>query len=114
MMKQIVAAVAVLIFFSSCEKTKLEGVPQCINSKIQKIKNQPRWNPPASVTEYRYNDKKVYLFSSDCCDRFEELFDEDCNYICAPGGGITGKGDMKCTDFYQKAVFVKLVWKDER
>jgi hypothetical protein len=113
-MKRIVSVVAVLILLSSCEKTKLEGVPQCINNKIQKIKNQPRWNPPASVAEYRYNDKKVYLFSSDCCDKFEELFDEDCNYICAPGGGITGKGDMKCADFSQKAVFVKLVWKDNR
>jgi hypothetical protein len=113
-MKTMVAVALLFILFSSCKKDKLEGVPECISNKIQKIKNQPRWNPPASITEYRYKDKRVYLFTADCCDQYVELFDENCNYICAPGGGITGKGDMKCTDFSEKAVFVKLVWKDER
>jgi hypothetical protein len=64
--------------------------------------------------EYRYNGKRVFLFSSDCCDQFNQVVDEQCNYICAPSGGITGKGDRKCTDFADKAELVKVVWKDER
>lgn len=42
------------------------------------------------------------------------LFDENCNRICAPDGGKTGKGDGKCPDFFEKRTDEKLVWKDER
>jgi hypothetical protein len=90
------------------------SIPGCIQAKIDSIKALPRFNPPAEVTEYIYKDKRVFLFSSDCCDNFNLLFDENCNYVCAPSGGITGKGDMSCTDFTDKAKVVKLVWKDER
>jgi hypothetical protein len=53
-----------------------------------------------------------FLFSSDCCDNYNILLDENCNYNLRPFGGFTGKGDMKCKDFYRKAKLVKLVWKE--
>ncbi len=92
----------------------INKIPVCIQAKIDSIKKLPRFNPPAEVTEYTYNNKKVFLFSSDCCDFFNLLFDENCNYVCAPTGGITGQGDFKCTDFTKNAKLVKLVWKDDR
>lgn len=91
-----------------------QSIPACIQAKIDSIKKLPRFNPPAEVNEYVYKDKRVFLFSSDCCDQFNLLFDENCNYVCAPTGGISGKGDMKCTDFTEKAKLVRLVWKDPR
>lgn len=91
-----------------------QSIPTCIQAKIDSIKNLPRFNPPAEVNEYVYKDKRVFLFSSNCCDNFNLLFDENCNYVCAPTGGISGKGDMKCTDFTEKAKLVRLVWKDPR
>ena len=97
-----------------CRKLKAPLVPSCIQARIETIKEQPRWNPPAEVKEYRYNGKRVFLFSSNCCDQFNEVVDEACNAICAPSGGITGKGDEKCTDFDEKAELVRVVWKDER
>ncbi len=90
------------------------SIPPCIQKKIDSIKQQPVWNPPAEIHEYDYNGKKVYVVSADCCDRFHTAFDENCNYICAPSGGFTGKGDRKCVDFFEKAKHIKLVWKDER
>jgi len=33
--------------------------------------------------------------------------------LCAPSGGITGKGDGKCPDFNEKAGEGKLIWKKE-
>ena len=96
------------------EAEKAAQVPACIQAKIDTIRNSPRWNPPAEVNEYAYKGKRVFLFSSPCCDHFNELFDENCNYLCAPSGGFTGRGDMKCVDFKDSATFVKLVWKDER
>lgn len=102
----------VVFSFGTCKKEAL--LPECIQQKIVAIKAQPKWNPPARVDEYLYNGKRVYLFSSDCCDQFNQLYDVNCNYICAPGGGITGKGDGKCSDFKTAAQFIRTVWKDER
>lgn len=90
------------------------GIPACIQQKIDSIKQQPVWNPPAEVYEYNYGERPVFLFSADCCDRPSTAVDSNCNYVCAPSGGFSGKGDRKCVDFFEKAKLVRLVWKDER
>ena len=97
-----------------CTKNKVANIPACIQQKINSIKAQPKWNPPATVTEYEYKGEKVYLFTSNCCDQYIELYDSNCNYICAPSGGITGSGDRKCTDFSAQAAMIGEVWKDPR
>ncbi len=94
--------------------TKSLSIPTCIQHKIDSVKLVPVWNPPASIEEYDYNGKKVYVLSANCCDFFATAFDEDCNYVCAPSGGFTGKGDGLCRDFNEKAKLVRVVWKDER
>jgi hypothetical protein len=102
-----------LILAAQCNKQQ-GAIPTCIQAKIDQIKAQPKWNPPATVNEYIYQGKHVYLFSSDCCDQYNQLYDENCNSLCAPSGGITGKGDGKCADFSSASQLVKLVWKDSR
>jgi len=106
--------IPLMITQEQCNKNKLAEIPDCVQQKINTIKAKPKWNPPATVTEYLYNGKKVYLFTSDCCDQYIELYDNDCNYLCAPSGGIAGSGDRKCTDFYSTATLIREVWKDER
>ena len=98
----------------SCTKDRPVNCPSCIQEWINTVKKQSTWNPPAEVNEYFYNGKTVYLLSANCCDQYVTLVDSFCNYLCAPSGGITGGGDHKCTDFYSKAKFIRLVWKDER
>ena len=110
-MKYLLIILSSFLLADDCNK-KANEIPSCIQQKIDQIKALPQWNPPAEVNEYK--GKHVYLFSADCCDQFNQLFDSTCNYLCAPSGGITGKGDMKCTDFSSAAQFVKLVWKDSR
>lgn len=100
------------LFSFQCSKDY--NVPACINKKIAQIKAQSKWNPPAEVNEYTYQGKKVYLFTSDCCDQYIMLYDGSCNYLCSPSGGITGNGDGKCSDFYTEAKHERLVWKDSR
>jgi hypothetical protein len=102
-----------VILAVQCNKQQSE-IPTCIQAKIDQIKAQPKWNPPATVNEYIYQGKHVYLISSDCCDQYNQLVDENCNILCAPSGGITGKGDGKCADFSSASQFVKLTWKDSR
>lgn len=90
------------------------GLPGCIQQKIDSIKKLPVWNPAAQIEEYEYHGKKVFVVSADCCDFFTTAYDENCNYICAPSGGFTGRGDGLCNDFNEKGKLVKQVWKDER
>lgn len=101
------------LFGHQCGKNKTR-IPVCVQQRIDSIKAEPKWNPPAEVNEYVYKGKRVFLFTSNCCDQYIMLYDGTCNYICAPSGGFTGKGDGKCTDFYENAKHVKLIWKDER
>ena len=100
--------------FISCKKDCKPGIPECIQQRIEEIKKQPKWNPPAEINEYSYNGQTVYLVSADCCDQYDVLLDSKCNKICSPGGGIGGNGDGKCEDFYKKATNKKLIWKDDR
>lgn len=113
-MKYLIMAVLVpYIAASDCNKSKL-STPACIQDRIQQIKAQPKQNPPGEVNEYIYQDKHVYLFVSPCCDQYNIAYDANCNPVCAPTGGYTGKGDGQCPDFNDQAKWVRLVWKDER
>jgi len=91
-----------------------DSLPVCITKKIDMIKQEPVWNPPAQVDEYMYKNKQVFLFSSNCCDQYNMLYDNQCNLICAPSGGFAGRGDGKCPDFFETAKHIKLIWKDPR
>jgi hypothetical protein len=42
------------------------------------------------------------------------LYDAGGDMICAPDGGLTGKGDGKCPDFLSIRKNEALVWKDTR
>ncbi len=106
----IIAIVTILAI--ECNK-KME-IPACINEKIEQFKSEPKTNPPMQINEYEYMGERRFLFSAPCCDQYEVLYDESCNYICAPSGGIAGHGDGKCSDFSTVAKHIRLVWKDER
>jgi hypothetical protein len=113
-MRVLLIVSALTVTACATTKPKVAAVPTCIEEKIEVLKKQAKQNPPASVEQYTYHGKEVYLFSAPCCDFFNELVDENCNRVCAPSGGITGKGDGKCPDFKTAATFGKVVWKDDR
>lgn len=114
-MKLILVMLATVVMGASqCKKSVGIQAPDCVIRKIETIRDQKKWNPPAEVHEYEYKGKTVYLFTADCCDQYITLVDGDCNYICAPSGGFTGAGDGLCKDFYESSVHKRLVWKDGR
>ncbi len=103
-----------LLFLSSCVKLDLsEDVPSCIEHKIKKLRRAPVQNPPAEVWKWETGGEVYYYFTGDCCDQFNELYDSECNYICAPDGGVSGNGDGKCPVFAQP-VIKTLIWEDPR
>ena len=113
-MKPILCVILIPFLLSStCRKISSE-IPDCVQQRIDAIKAEPKWNPPAEINEYVYKGQHVFLVTANCCDQFIMLYDGSCRPICAPGGGYTGKGDGKCADFNETAHHVRLVWKDDR
>jgi hypothetical protein len=94
--------------FFSCEKIDVpKDTPSCIKKKIKEKKEECL----DKVLEYEYNGNNVYLFEpANCPDALFNLYDENCNHICSPAGGISGNGDGKCNDFYQTSVEKRLIW----
>ncbi len=118
--KRVVTICLVFLSFSivftinGCDKPDVAiAVPKCIETKIKSIENSPVSNPPKEVWLWEYNGVKYYYFTAACCDQFSELYDAECNLICAPDGGITGGGDGNCVPGIQSATKT-LIWKDPR
>jgi hypothetical protein len=108
--------ICIFVFITniSCKKADIsKSVPDCIEQKINELKNTEVYNPPAQVWEWKVDDKTYYYFTSNCCDQYNILYDEDCNIVCAPDGGFTGKGDGNCPEFKGKIVKT-LIWEDTR
>ncbi len=103
-----------IYLLAACEKPDLAiDVPSCIENKIQDIQNSPVENPPKEVWLWEYNGVSYYYFTAACCDQFSELYDADCNLVCAPDGGFTGMGDGNCVPGILNATKT-LIWKDPR
>ena len=88
----------------------LVAVPTCIKNKIDSFKLKEPHEKPQRVFEYVYKSKKVYYVVMPCCDFFNEVYDANCNFLGAPDGGFTGKGDGKIPDFFEEAKSEKLIW----
>jgi hypothetical protein len=86
----------------------------CIQQKITAILAEPVRNPPARILRYRYNGDTVFYLAPPCCDQMSELYDENCNLICHPDGGITGAGDGQCPAFWSTATDSAEIWRDPR
>src|SRR4030095_10907770 len=99
-----------LPLLSASDCNNKDKLPSCIQGLIDKgLSNSPP-DAPIKVDEYTYNGQRVFLFTAPCCDHYNVLYDENCKEICAPSGGITGKGDGKCPEFDKNATFVKTAW----
>lgn len=110
-----VILICLLVVFCIIRCTKVsDPIPECIQQKIDSIKQEPPGNVAAGVHLYMFDGRKVYLFSATCCDAFVEVLDASCTYVCSPSGGLTGTGDGKCAEFYQQAQYLGIIWKDDR
>ena len=109
-----------LVALNSCsaslnaQKTSEAGIPVCIKQLIKKFKSEEKKNPPRSIYSYSFKGKKVYYVTAICCDQYSDLYDESCNIIGHPDGGLTGKGDGQARNFDSEKTEERLLWKDER
>lgn len=114
-MKKAIVVLSLFLIAGACTKEDVPAeTPSCIKEKIEQIKKESVWNPPGSVWQYTYNNQTVYYIPARCCDIPSVLYDSQCNVICSPDGGLTGKGDGKCPDFFEKRKNETLIWQDSR
>ena len=92
---------------TSCKKVYVPDISDAIYDLVQELK-------PTSVDEYLYNAEKVYHFDTwSGPDDFTCLYSAD-GKLMACFGGFTGKGDGRCTDFFETAVLIRTVYADNR
>jgi hypothetical protein len=103
-----------VILLSACTQATPSGNPDWVDELIEQFESDPVGNPPQSIWRYDYNGQVVYYVPPQCCDQFSTLYDAGGNVICAPDGGLDGKGDGKCTDFLSERNNELLIWKDLR
>ncbi len=113
-MKIFILFAYIFLFLTGCEKEDCEiDIPVCIENKIEEIKMDEIRNPPAQLWKWEVDEQTYYYITSDCCDQWNYLYDDRCNVVCAPDGGITGMGDGNCPDFNEQ-IEKTLVWEDNR
>lgn len=113
-------AFAAAMAFTSCKPggasagTATQQNPSWLTKLIGELKLAAPANPPAKIYRYTYLGQEVYYLTGRCCDVPSQLFDADGNLLCEPDGGITGKGDGRCTDFMEQRQNETIVWEDKR
>ncbi|MEZ5541049.1 MAG: hypothetical protein R3F42_03300 [Pseudomonadota bacterium] len=90
------------------------GRPAFVEQMIAQLRDSEQRNPPAQIWRYAYKGMAVYYVTPYCCDVPGELYDDAGKYICAPDGGIDGRGDGRCPEFYRERRDAALVWADPR
>lgn len=108
---KILIGMLTIVLLASCgwNKRPVKPYPSCIAhyiDSLSKINEQP-----ISVTQYDFRNQKVYYIKSACCDRYNIVFDNDCNLLGYPDGGFTGKADGSLKGFYDSAQNPVTVWK---
>lgn len=112
--KRALILLVILIVTIHCENSDDNtDYPSCIETKISELKNAPVQNPPAEIWKWEVDGEVYFYITSDCCDQFNILYDKNCNIVCAPDGGISGKGDGNCPDFNNE-IKKTLIWEDPR
>jgi hypothetical protein len=107
---------AFMLLASACRKDSFvdkNKTPECLERKIRQWKAGDADEPYTQVWKYKYNSETVYYVPPVCCDLPGILYDEKCNIICNPDGGITGSGDGQCPDFFSDRTGEELIWKKD-
>ena len=116
--KTILTLIVICFLFFSCSNKNgnknIGALPSCLVKQIESFDKKQSANPPVQIDEYMYKDKRVFLFTADCCDQYNTVYDEQCNAICSPSGGLEGRGDRKCEDFSKEARLIKKIWPIEK
>ncbi len=113
--------VALVVVLSGCALNPFQpapkvpaGTPPWLVKLIGDYQSKPVERPPTTIYRYEYQGQVVYYIPPPCCDQYSRLYDAQGQLLCAPDGGLIGRGDGKCPDFMQERKNEQLVWRDPR
>ena len=101
-----------LLLFAGCEKDRCEpDLPACVKELIEQPATDGGIDARA-VYRWEVEGATYFYVEQECCDRFNLLFATDCTLLCAPDGGITGRGEGDCPDL-DGDIERTLIWEAE-
>ena len=110
-MNKLVIALVLLLFFTGCRKNCLEHNSECLQTKIEEFKLNVICEDGASIKEYTFQGKTVFVFDQSRCmaDGWADIWDENCNFL-GMVGGIAGFSKIDGVDFFDNAKYKRTVW----
>jgi len=113
----LIMTISILFILVACSGSRATSTPEnldWVNKLITQFQAAPVGNPPQTIWKYNYQGSTVYYIPPQCCDQMGKLYDVGGTWICAPDGGLTGRGDGKCPDFFRLSSNQVLIWVDPR
>lgn len=114
MKKEILMLIICLAALAACEgMTIAPAVPDCLIQKIKELKDATTCPQGASVKEYKFRHKTVYVLSMGNCtsDSGVQVIDADCQPLGFLGG-FTGNTKINGIEFSSHATFIRTVWEN--
>lgn len=82
-----------------------------LRDKVKALEQDKERNENVEIYRYDYRNRTVFWITGYGADRPSELYECDGEKVCEPDGGLTGRGDGKCPDFFQRREHETVVWK---
>lgn len=116
-MKKLLPLIILSLTLLGCTARNIPGNsdqdPKWVKALIDEIEAQPLGTSPSAIEKCNYQAKTAYYITAPCCDNYNYLYDENNKVICAPDGGITGRGDEKCPDFSAVKKSCEVIWQQK-
>jgi hypothetical protein len=90
------------------------SMPAWLTALVRQSEAQPVANPPAFIARYEYKGQSVYFLPQRCCDIMSVVYNSEDAIICHPDGGLTGRGDGMCADFFVERRNERILWRDSK
>lgn len=72
------------------------ALPDWLSQRIAVFERAPADAEAVEILALPHAGDTAYLFVAPCCDQFNVLYDAQGRRLCAPSGGLTGRGDGRC------------------
>ena len=109
-----VCMVSATVITAACKKScDDKNIPGCVKDEIEANKNNDDWEV-GGVDEYKFQGQTVFAFTPDerIADGATTIKTVDCVFLCSVGG-FGGPSINMCNgeNFFEKAVFIRNIWK---
>jgi hypothetical protein len=106
---KVLVSTCILLVLVSCKKSN--HVSDCIQLKVYEFKSSVICSSGASINEYIFQGKLVYVFGDGHCmaDGGASVFDFNCEYLGSLGG-LAGNTKINGIDFSANAKYKRTIW----